>query len=245
MFTTCVTIEEQAVVEDPFNTSCQSPIITSNKYYEKDGKHYLYGGPDSSTHFDISNFTLKVCNLRHGVGREHFQALLSPKFDNMLQVKDDFSDNERVIVLRGNSTVKLYPLIILRTHELVNDEIEGHPVMVVYCFLAELAAVYERTYCGGRTFTFAVSGFTYSDFKIDNGAESFILWDRDTESLWWPINNRGVAGDFASGSLFKYNTNKWEEVRWGDIKNLYPTARVLRRGQTQDPPENFVSNGCN
>jgi hypothetical protein len=223
---------------------CVTTVTQPGKYYEKNGKWYLYGGPDTSTHFDVSNFTLDICKLRYGLGREHFNALRDPAFDPISEREGEFYDFDRMLVLRNGNTVKIYPLATLRVHELVNDRIGGQSVMVVYCFLAELAAVYERTYCN-KVFTFGVSGYTYSDYRIENGLESFILWDRDTESLWWPISNRGISGQFANGRLSRFDESKWEEKRWSEIEGLYPNAWVLKRNQFEETPENWPTwGGC-
>ena len=57
--------------------------------------------------------------------------------------------------------------------------------LAAYCILADLGAVYDRN-LDGHTFTFSVSGYTYADRKVWGGMDAFLLWDRDTESLWWP-----------------------------------------------------------
>ena len=164
----------------------------------------------------------------------------------MADVADNFSDIERVLVLRGDNSVKLYPYSILVKHETLNDNIDGKPIIVVYCFLADLTAIYNSTYCGSKL-TFAISGYTYSDPKIANDLESFILWDRDTESLWWPINEKAVSGDFKGTSLIKHTQNNWEEIRWLEAKDLYPNALVLQNSQKMDIPNSdlFVGTSCN
>jgi hypothetical protein len=244
LFNACLKVESIEKPDQAGPVDCRTPITIQGKYYEKDGKWWLYGGPDSATHFDASNFTLDVCKLRYGLGREHFNALREPGFDHISERHHEFNDLDRIVVLRVGSTVKLYPLSTLRVHELVNDRIGGESVMVVYCFLAELAAVYERTYCG-KVYTFGVSGYTYLDQRIQNGLESFVLWDRETESLWWPITDRGISGEWAGGRLHRYNGAQWEERRWSEIRDLYPNALVLKRNQYEDPPESWVPwEGC-
>ena len=205
---------------------------------------FLYGGQDSSTHFKVSGFTLDICKLKNGLGREHFNALRNPKFDQIADRYDEFQDQDRMVVLKDGETVKIYPLKTLRVHELVNDQINGNPVMVVYCFLAELAAVYDRTYCS-NIYTFGVSGYTYSDPNIENGLESFVLWDRDTESLWWPINDQGISGNAINRRLKRHNSNQWEEKRWSEIKDLYPNALIIKHNQHEPPPTSWnILDGC-
>ena len=244
VMSSCLKVDEIEEAEVIGPVSCSTPIVNSGKYYEKDGKWYLYGGVDSSTHFEVSNFTLDPCKLNFGLGREHFIALREPEFEDISEREDDFSDYDRIVVLRIGDKVRLYPLETLRVHELINDRFEGQSIMVVYCFLADLAAVYERSYCS-RNFTFGVSGYTYADRDIQNGLESFVLWDRETESLWWPINDRGVSGQFANGHLNRYDESSWDEGPWSVIKGLYPNAEVLKRNQFEEPPESWTPwGGC-
>ena len=53
--------------------------------------------------------------------------------------------------------IKVYPYTLMAYHEVINEVGDGAPVMIAYCYLADLAAVYSRVYCG-KEFTFAVSG---------------------------------------------------------------------------------------
>ncbi len=227
----------QEVEEIPPSERCSDNyIVKSELYYEdEEGNKFLWGGDDPSSHFRINNFKLDVCKLRHGVGRENFPALLDPLYQPLEEVVDNFGEYEKVLILKSVEGVKAYPFSILVKHELLNEVLQGQAVAVVYCFLADLAAVYHRKYCN-RTLTFGVSGFTYSDPEIQDGLESFVLWDRDTESLWWPISEEGVAGAFAGTDMVQYDTTKWEELRWPELLEQYPHAVVLRDNQTMDVP---------
>lgn len=229
--------------------ACYTSIVTNGKYYQQEGNEYLWGGDDSTSHFKITDWTLDECKLNYGLGREHFKALIAPEFESLAEVADNFEDIEKTLVLRGNGVVKVYPFKILVKHELVNDVIDGKSVMVVYCFLADLVAVYNRVYCNQRL-TFGVSGYTYLDEDILDGLESFVLWDRDSESLWWPISDKGVSGVFKGQDMVKHDETTWEEMRWGEVAAQYPNAMVLKDGQTMSAPDNwpsldFASLNCN
>ena len=118
--------------------------------------------------------------------------------------------------------------------------------MIAYCVLADLAAVYDRVHCN-RTLTFGVSGYTYFDKEVWDGLDGFIIWDRETESLWWPLIDKAVSGPMKGSALKKYNTDKWQTITWKEIKSNYPNSRVLKEGQTMDVPTNinvYSSSGC-
>lgn len=240
----CEGTDEVFFIEDPNIEECQSSVLSSGKYYEKNDRTYLFAGEDSTTHFDITNWSLNGCYLENGLGREYFQALIEPKFTSLSNVEDDYEDSMEALILLNNGQTKVYPFRLLRQHEMINDDADGTPVMAVYCYLADLVVIYERTYCN-KELTFAVSGFTYGDPNRYQGLSSFILWDRNSESLWWPINDSGVSGVFQGTTLRKYNPRNWGRTTMGDVKETYPNAVVLKRGQSVDLPVNVSkSEGC-
>lgn len=224
-------------------SQCPSSIITSGKYYEMDNQAFLWADEDSSKHFNITAWTLNACNLRHGIGRENFQALINPLYDSPSDVIDKFNDDDPAVLVKTSTGVKIYPLRTLVVYEAVNDMADGNPILIVYCFLADLVTVYDRRYCG-NTLTFGVSGYTYADKDIKGGLESFILWDRNSESLWWPITDRGVSGAFRGFSMNKYNSAQWEMTTMKNVFDNYPSAKILRSNQTVTPPSVPKINGC-
>ena len=132
----------------------------------------------------------------------------------------------------------------MREHEVINEIVDGDHVMIAYCILADLAVVYSREYCG-KTLTFALSGYTYSDPDVWDGIDAFVMWDRETESLWWPLNNEAVSGKMINTSLHKYSGN-WGVGTYKDLLSQYPNAQILRFGQSMTPPINWprTNNPC-
>ena len=110
--------------------------------------------------------------------------------------------------------------------------------MAVYCVLADLGAIYERSY-GGSELTFALSGYTYYDHQVWNGLDGFVLWDRETESLWWPLIGEAVSGKLKGVQLQEMKESSWKDMTWKELKSEYPTARVLKSGQEFERPENW------
>lgn len=212
-------------------TTCENSVATKGLYYEINGDSYLWGGEDSSTHFRVNNLTLNVCHLKKGLGRETLYAPVDPEYELLKSSATNYPDSTFAVIIDYNGTVKVFPYQVLRRYETVNEYINGDPVAIVYCFLADLSAVYSRKYCGS-TLTFAVSGFTYKDPNAYEGKESFVLWDRNSESLWWPINDRGVSGVFVDEPLVKYQLSKWGVSTFGEIRSRYPDAVVLKASQS-------------
>ena len=218
----------------------QRPIMSykNGKFFEVDGKKMLYGGKDSTQHFDITNYDLKDEQFHYGIGRERFPALLNPKFTTIEAVGSLWSDDDRFILAYSGDDVKAYSVKDLTRHEVVNDVLNGEPIMAVYCVLADLGAIYDRQY-GDKELTFALSGYTYYDDDVWDGLDGFVLWDRETESLWWPLIDRAVSGDLKGVELLEKDKTTWKDTTWKYIKDNYPNAKVLISEQDYERPKTW------
>lgn len=217
--------------------SCPDNSLVDEKIWKEGTKTMLYGGEVDSMHFNISNWTLNKCNLRYGIGRERFQALLDPVYTPIAQISN-IKDDEKCIVLRNGNELKVYPYVTMSYHEVINEKYNGHPIAVAYCVLADLAVVYDTQICG-KDLTFAVSGYTYAQEGVFDNIEAFILWDRETESLWWPLIDMGVSGPYSEVEIKKYDESTWETKLWKDIIDEYPNAKVLDIQEQDIPNKNF------
>lgn len=215
------------------------PIAAENgKFLRIDGRDMLYGGKSPAQHFDISNSELKKRQYHYGMGREAFHALLDPRYIDVATADSEWPDDARFLVAFVDGEAKAYSVKDLTRHEIVNDTIGGHPIMAAYCILADLGAVYDRAY-GDTTLTFGVSGYTYFDSKIWDGLDGFLIWDRDTESLWWPLIDRAVSGPLKGTALRKFDEAHWTDTTWADIKARFPHAQVLQSNQDFKRPNSW------
>ena len=212
--------------------------IENGKFFEIDGKKMLYGGKDSAQHFDITGYTLNDAQFHYGIGRERFSALLVPVFISVEKADIIWPDTSRFLLAHAGDEVKAYSVKDLTRHEVVNDVLNGKPIMAAYCILADLGAIYERQY-GDKVLTFALSGYTYHDDAVWNGLDGFVLWDRETESLWWPLTGKAVSGTLKGVPLLEMDKAFWEDTNWGMIKKNYPQAQVLKSGQDFDRPSTW------
>ncbi len=209
--------------------------MENGRFFEKNGRPMLYGGPFEAQHFDISNLDLKPEQFHYGLGRESFPALLKPEFESVEQADQIWNDSQRFLLAYRGGEVKAYSVKDLTRHEVVNDVLDGEPIFAAYCILADLGAIYRRTY-GDKVFTFAVSGYTYFDPEVWDGLDGFILWDRETESLWWPLVDKAVSGSLKGVKLIKLEEANWEDTTWGIIKRKYPNAKVMKSGLDFERP---------
>ncbi len=216
----------------------QRPSAKNNgKFFNLNDNKMLYGG-NNHEHFVINNLELKPEQFHYGMGRERFPALLEPKFETTSKADINWSDNDRFLVAHKGNDIKAYSIKDLTRHEVVNDVIDGVPIFAAYCILADLGAVYKRTYAD-KVFTFAVSGYTYYDPKVWDGLDGFILWDRETESLWWPLIDIAVSGDLKGVKLQKLEDSYWQDTTWKVIKEKYPNAEILIPEQDFERPKTW------
>ena len=213
----------------------QRPVSKeTGKFFDKDGHRMLFGG-ETNEHFVIDNLGLKEEQFHYGIGREKFPALLAPEFESINSAEKYWSDEDRFLVASVGDEVKAYSIRDLTRHEVVNDVVGGRPVFAAYCILADLGAVYDRTY-GDTVLTFAVSGYTYFDPEVWDGLDGFILWDRDTESLWWPLIDKAVSGSLKGVRLNKLDEANWEDTSWKVLKKKYPKAKIMIPNQDYARP---------
>jgi len=217
----------------------QRPSAKNNgKFFEKENNKLLYGGKSESDHFVINNLDLKPEQFHYGIGREQFPALIEPKFESVTKADAIWKDEDRFLVAKKGKDIKAYSIKDLTRHEVVNDIIDGEPIFAAYCILADLGAVYKRTY-DDKIFTFALSGYTYFDPKVWDGLDGFVLWDRETESLWWPLIDKAVSGDLKGVKLQKLENSYWEDTNWKSIKENYPKAKILISKQDYERPQSW------
>lgn len=230
----------------PLNSSCEQEALDRGILFYENEKKLLYGGANDDWHFEINNLTLDECRLSSGLGRESFHALIDPEYIPVQEETYAYRETERTIVVFSDDGPMAYPISLVRSHEVVNDVIDGKPVAIVYCVLANFFRVYSRRVCD-TVFTFALSGYTYNDPNIWDGRDGFVWWDRETESLWWPLIDESVSGTMQGAALNVFPQGNWTEMYWKDVLEKHPDAVVLKRNQTMDPPaawQQFEGNPC-
>lgn len=225
---------------------CANAGCALDRIYSTPAGTFLYSGSDSSTHFQINNWELDPAKLRdHGLDREAFPALTDPKFKPLKEVDFRYSAQSKFIVVEGASQTRAYPFSLMTYHEVINDQMEGQKFLVAYCVLADFAMVYDRSFCG-HDFTFGVSGYTYLNERPDTSdpIQAFILWDRDTESLWNPLDHEGVSHIMKNVSMEPFTKMNWSVMNLQSLQHDFPEAKVLAAGQNLAVPENWPRISC-
>ena len=222
------------------DASCDSTQFEDILFKDSDGTLRLSGGDADSQHFDVSGWELEACNLGFCFCHEHFSAVYEPRYTSMEQDAFRYDTEDAFIVVYGGGKSKAYSLELMVKHEVVNDTLNGDPILVAYCVLAELPIVYSRTYCG-EELTFALSGYTYYEDQVMDGVQAFVLWDRETESLWWPFADDALAGPMQGAPLREYPVFKWKVLTWADLQQQFPNAQLLATDIVVDAPVHWPS----
>ena len=102
------------------------------------------------------------------------------------------ADEDLVLGYEAGGQAYAYPLQILNFRELVNDTIDGVPILVSYCPLCASAVVYDRR-LGDRTLLF---GNTSALYESD-----LVMFDHQTGSYWFQVAGRAIVGELTGEEL--------------------------------------------
>ncbi|MGQ9602037.1 MAG: DUF3179 domain-containing protein [Candidatus Bipolaricaulia bacterium] len=144
---------------------------------------------------------------------------LDPEFQSTLEADGWLGEGDLVLSVRFGPQVRAYPLKILAWHQVVNDSLDGLPIVVSYCPISGTGVAYKRPLLvAGRPLFFGASGRLY------NG--NLLLYDRQTGSLWQQLTGEPIAGPLVglAGKLERLYT---DIIPWGDWKRGHPAGEVL------------------
>jgi hypothetical protein len=168
-----------------------------------------------------------------GPPKDGIPALTNPKFLPADQV-DLLSNRDRILGVRGKKQAKAYPISILNWHEIVNDTLDGLPILVSYCPLCGSGIGFLRR-VDGQILTFGVSGLLYQS--------DVLMYDHQTESLWSQMSMQAVTGQAMGKTLepiFLENTT-WEAWRRQHPDTLVlSTDTGFARNYRKDPYADYA-----
>lgn len=122
---------------------------------------------------------------------ESMPSLDHPKYASVRQHTDPPFRDETVLGVALGAP-RMYPLGLLDTYEVVNDEGAGVPFVVARCALTDFTGALDRR-VAGRTLTFENSGALWRDMLV--------LRDRETGTYWSPATGLGLSGPLAGERL--------------------------------------------
>ena len=168
--------------------------------------------------FDVSNASLPGDKIvAGGPARDSIRSVDRPEFADSEAAALWVAPANAVIGLSLGDVAHAYPVHLLEYHQVVNDDLGGVPVVVSYDPLAGVPLAYERK-LAGRTLEFGVSGLVYQS--------NFLLYDRQTESLWLPWSGQAIAGPMLGKRLARLRVRQEPFAAW---LHRHPDSLVLVR----------------
>ena len=133
--------------------------------------------------------------LAHGTGAfcAPFDSIPAVRHPRFLTAREaELPTAEPVVAPELAGAARAYPVRYLVYHEVVNDVVDGQPVVVTFCPLCNSAAAHSRR-LGSRTLTFGVSGqLEYANL---------VMFDRQTLSRWQQITGQATGGSLEGRRL--------------------------------------------
>ena len=130
---------------------------------------------------------------------------------------DWLDESDLVLGYVSGGQAYAYPFKILNFHEIVNDDLDGLPVLISYCPLCRSAIVYDRR-VGGDVLSF---GNTSALYESD-----LVMVDRSTGSYWWQVAGTAIVGPLTGARLEPLPSTV---ATWADWASQYPETLVLTR----------------
>ncbi|MCS4538738.1 MAG: DUF3179 domain-containing protein [Thaumarchaeota archaeon] len=155
--------------------------------------------------------------LSGGPPKDGIPSIDKPKFISSGEANKFLNDDDLVLGLYFDGVARAYPRMILVWHEIVNDKINGKPILITYCPLCYTGATFIRT-INGEGVEFGVSGKLYNS--------DLVMYDRKTESYWSQILGQAIVGELAGLNLERIHVDTLEWKAW---KKLHPKTEVLSK----------------
>ncbi|MCH8156388.1 MAG: DUF3179 domain-containing protein, partial [Nitrospinae bacterium] len=167
--------------------------------------------------FDYSKHSIPLDDIYDGgPGKDGIPAIMRPKFVSAEEAdRGMLKNNDRVIGLVLKGKARAYPIKILNWHEIVNDRMAGHSIVITFCPLCGTGMIFDAM-LKGRKMTFGVSGLLYQS--------DMLLYDHQTESLWSQIKSEAVTGPL-TGARLKLLAST--QTTWKQWKQKHPATQVL------------------
>lgn len=130
-------------------------------------------------------------------------------------IRPRLHDEDEVIGIFGEETTRAYPIRLLNWHEVVNDTVDGEPLVITYCPLCASGMVATRRIAGEET-VFGVSGLLWLG--------NLVMYDRETQTLWWQLAATAIQGEHWGATLDRHPSTF---TTWADWRDSHPETEVL------------------
>ena len=161
--------EAETELEETFGEEPEIKVTEDGVKYIVDPKKILGGGPP----------------------KDGIPSIDNPEFASVEEADKWIEGDELALAIIYRGVKRVYPHKIMVWHEIVNDTIDGDPILITYCPLCGSGIAYERR-VNGQAVEFGTSGKLYNS--------NLLMYDRMTDSYWTQITGRAIVGEL-SGAL--------------------------------------------
>src|SRR3989338_1491948 len=201
--------------KDNFNISTEINT-TSDSLVEDDNEIKEFGFKDGGLNTNTIKTSIPLEKiLDGGPGKDGIPALTNPKFVSIKEAEKDIAPDIDGMVVSVGDTNKFYPFSIMVWHEIVNDVVNGKPLVITFCPLCGSSIAFEAE-VDGKIEQFGVSGKLYES--------NLLMYDKSTESLWSQSIGTAVVGDRTGEKLTIYNS---QLMSFKDFSVKWPSGKVL------------------
>ena len=153
--------------------------------------------------------------------RDRIRPIYQPRYEGF-EGGRWLDGSDLVIGYVGEREAFAYPIKMLNLHELVNDVIDGVPLLVSYCPLCASGVVYDRR-MGDGVLLFGNTSALYQN--------DLVMFDHATGSYWFQVGGEAIVGKL-TGEKLKLLPSA--TATWDEWLALHPQTRVLSRDQGFD-----------
>lgn len=163
------------------------------------------------------------------VESQDIHRMENPGFVSQGLAQSYMGEFEPVLGVVGGEYTRAYPTWLLEGFSVINDKIDGIPIVVTWSPFSFSGTVYGRV-VDGDTLQFEDSGELWKD--------ALIMVDKKTNSRWSHLEGRALDGPMKGKRLTPY---KSLYTKWGKWRSLYPYTVCLTKLGREVEKSDFVN----
>lgn len=149
--------------------------------------------------------------------RDAIPPIEEPKYTDVATADEWLTPDDIVIGYVDGDEALAYPNRIMNFHEIINEEVNGKPVLISFCPLCNSGIVYDRR-VDGQVLEFGNTSALYNS--------DMVMYDRQTFSYWFQVGGDAIVGDLTGKRMEVLPTHF---MRWSEWREAYPDSKVLSR----------------
>ncbi|MEW4568743.1 DUF3179 domain-containing (seleno)protein [Tautonia sp. JC769] len=158
--------------------------------------------------------------LSESIGRDLFQGVDQPLVEvGGGPISDRIPDDHEVEVMRFEGRSCAYPVIVLDKVLVINDEVDGEPLLILFTRPPATGSSVFETVLDGRRLRMGFAGYFYGRQPL--------LYDRSTESLWVERDEGLVSLSGPDRGRILKRLGRMQRLRWDDWSPQHGDGRVL------------------